>query len=74
MPRPFVPDEPSGVGLGSDVDHAHSPTEPEVPLLPPASMAETEAFLNDIMPPECVLESPFLDFAYLLFPSDCPNP
>lgn len=59
-PRPpFTLDESSGVGLGSDVDalqqtHAHflQPTDPQVPLPPPASMAETEAFLSDIMPPE----------------------
>ena len=76
MPRPFMPDESSGVGLGSDVDtqgQAHSPTGPEVTLLPPASLAETDAFLNDIMPPECVL-SPLLDLAYLLFSLECPNP
>lgn|SRR6266702_2027823 len=65
-PRPpSTLDEPSWLGQGSDVDalqqsHVHSspPTDPQVPLLPPATMAETEAFLNDIMPPECVLESP----------------
>lgn len=59
VPRPFMSDEPSGVVPGSDVDHAHSPTEPAVPVPPPASMAETEAFLNDIMPPE--LSEPMID-------------
>jgi hypothetical protein len=54
-------DEPSRV----EQSHAHSPTEPEVPLPPPASLAETEAFLNDIMPPECVLESPLRAFGLL---------
>ncbi|KAI9445468.1 hypothetical protein H4582DRAFT_1915640 [Lactarius indigo] len=62
-PRPFALDGASGLGMGIDVDvqqsHAHpsQPTDPQVPLLPPASMAETEAFLNDIMPPECTSPS-----------------
>ncbi|KAH9043764.1 hypothetical protein EDB85DRAFT_2080724 [Lactarius pseudohatsudake] len=63
--RPFALDGASGLGMGIDVDeqqsHAHSPqpADPQVPLLPPASMAETEAFLNDIMPPE--LSEPMID-------------
>ena len=71
IPHPsFMLEEPSGVGQGSDVDalqqsYAHSPTEPEVPLLPPASMAETEAFLGDIMPPECVLQPSLCAFGLL---------
>lgn len=66
-------EESSGVAQGLDVDalqqsHAHSPTEPEVPLLPPVSMAETEAFLSDIMPPECVLESSLHAFGLIPLP------
>ncbi|KAH9075786.1 hypothetical protein EDB83DRAFT_2352309 [Lactarius deliciosus] len=49
--RPFALDGASGLGMGID--------NPQVPLLPPASMAETEAFLNDIMPPE--LSEPMID-------------
>ena len=62
VPHPAsMRDEPSRIEQ-SDV---HSPTEPEVPLPPPASMAETVAFLDNIMPPECVLESSLRTFGLL---------
>ena len=42
---------------GSDLQSAGAqvPSVQDVPRLPPASMAETDAFLNDLMPPESVV-------------------
>jgi hypothetical protein len=74
---PFTLDESSGLALDSDMDviqqsqaHSSPHTEPQVPLLPPASRMETEAFLNDIMPPECVYSS--LHFVQLAHTSSLP--
>ena len=77
-PRPpSTLDETSRFGQDPDVDmlhqgqaHSSPPAEPQVPLLPPVSMAETEAFLSDIMPPECVSSS--LHFAQLAHTSSLP--
>ena len=62
---PSVLEGATALELGSNVDAqfqgsapqlagAEMPTGQDVPRLPPASRAETDAFLSDIMPPESV--------------------
>jgi hypothetical protein len=49
---------------GSGSQLASSPTMQDVPRLPPASRAETDAFLNDIMPPEFVALPSFVHLTH----------
>ena len=74
----FMPDasnvdvqQRSSVPLSPD---AQSPLVSDMPRLPPASMAETVAFLRNIMPSEYVLSPPFctLDSDFF-FPLECWN-
>ncbi len=41
-------------GSAPQLAGAHTSSVQSMPRLPPASMADTEAFLNDVMPPESV--------------------
>lgn len=80
-PRPPATlDGSSGLGpdtaMGSPKQSQAHFSPPNEPLLPPASMAETEAFLNDIMPPEYVYPSSPLRVigSYFHFTLECLNP
>jgi len=75
---PMSPSIPGGsvvFGVGPNVDAQHhddapqsadaqTPTVQDVPRLPPASRAETEAFLSDLMPPEYVILTSFVSFTH----------
>jgi hypothetical protein len=74
-----------GAAAGSNVDAQHqgsdpllaraqTPTVQDAPRLPPASRAETEAFLSDLMPSEFVALPSFVYLTHVSFASGCRNP
>jgi hypothetical protein len=68
----------AGLELGSGVDAqrqggAQMPIMQDVPRLPPASRAETDAFLSEIMPAESVALPSFVHLAHMSSPQDVGN-
>jgi hypothetical protein len=54
-----------GQGSAPQLAGAQIPTIQDVPRLPPASRAETDAFLSDIMPPGFVASPSFAHLAHM---------